>query len=163
GLSAISVFGETVGVRLLISSALGSVIVIGVLVAVLFIRLATNLAIPGWATYTVGLLIVALLNLITVAIVVTLVILASRNNISFLYAAASQWTCLEPDGRLAEDLRRTAQSRGFDRCTVVAGKIQDLGSFPRFDTILYIDVLEHIPDDTNELAEAAARLKPNGT
>lgn len=32
----------------------------------------------------------------------------------------------------------------------------------RFDTILYIDVLEHIADDRAELVEAARRLNPGG-
>src|SRR6185503_3856669 len=33
---------------------------------------------------------------------------------------------------------------------------------PSFDTILYIDVLEHIEDDRRELERAACRLKPGG-
>jgi hypothetical protein len=32
----------------------------------------------------------------------------------------------------------------------------------RFDTILYIDVLEHIEDDRAELAASGARLRPGG-
>jgi 2-polyprenyl-3-methyl-5-hydroxy-6-metoxy-1,4-benzoquinol methylase len=33
---------------------------------------------------------------------------------------------------------------------------------PRFDCILYIDVLEHIENDRQELIEAKKRLKPGG-
>ena len=37
-----------------------------------------------------------------------------------------------------------------------------LPSEDRFDTILYVDVLEHIEDDRGELAGAAARLRTGG-
>jgi len=91
GLSAISVFGETVGVRLMLGAALASLALIGVLVAVVVVRLTTTLAIPGWATYTGGLLIVALLNVITLAIALTLLVLASRNNMSFVPMRDYSW------------------------------------------------------------------------
>jgi glycosyltransferase involved in cell wall biosynthesis len=91
GLSAISVFGETVGVRLLIGSAVASLVLLLVLALVFFIRLTTTLAIPGWATYTGGLLVVALLGVINVAIVVTLIVLSSRNNMSFLPLRDYSW------------------------------------------------------------------------
>ena len=79
------------GVRLLIGSGVASLLLLGVLALVLFIRLMTTLAIPGWATYTGGLLVVALLSVINVAIVVTLVVLSSRNNMSFLPLRDYSW------------------------------------------------------------------------
>jgi glycosyltransferase involved in cell wall biosynthesis len=91
GLSAISVFGETVGVRLMLGAGVASLLLITVLVAVVVIRLTTTLAIPGWATYTGGLLIVALLNVITLAIALTLLVLASRNNMSFVPMRDYSW------------------------------------------------------------------------
>jgi polyisoprenyl-phosphate glycosyltransferase len=91
GLSAISVFGETVGVRLLIGSAVASLVLVAVLALVLFIRLTTTLAIPGWATYTGGLLVIALLSVINVAAVVTVIVLSSRNNMSFLPLRDYSW------------------------------------------------------------------------
>jgi hypothetical protein len=39
----------------------------------------------------------------------------------------------------------------------------DLEPSPRYDTILYIDVLEHIEDDCGELRRAARLLGDNGT
>jgi 2-polyprenyl-3-methyl-5-hydroxy-6-metoxy-1,4-benzoquinol methylase len=41
---------------------------------------------------------------------------------------------------------------------VQIGTTADLDPRSRFDTILYIDVLEHIEDDRAEMARAAERL-----
>ena len=42
------------------------------------------------------------------------------------------------------------------------GTVASLPSEDRFDTILYVDVLEHIEDDRGELTGSAARLRPGG-
>ncbi|QQP92903.1 class I SAM-dependent methyltransferase (plasmid) [Skermanella sp. TT6] len=76
---------------------------------------------------------------------------------------AIEWVCLEPDPALSDRLRRSVDAgRLPDRCRVVTGTVADLGAEDRFDTVLYIDVLEHIEDDRAELARAAARLEPGG-
>jgi hypothetical protein len=46
---------------------------------------------------------------------------------------------------------------------VVNGTIDDIDPNDTFDTILFIDVLEHIKDDRGELVRAANHLKPLGT
>ena len=62
GLSAISVFSDRVFVRVMIAfTILALVAFIGILVVV-SVRLFTELAIPGWATSTVGLLLLILLQ-----------------------------------------------------------------------------------------------------
>lgn len=74
-----------------------------------------------------------------------------------------QWTCLEPDGQLVAELKSVLTRNNLDQsCRVVTGTISDLPSGERFDTIIYVDVLEHIPDDRAELARAAERLRPGG-
>lgn len=84
GLSAISVFAEIVGARLTLAIvALGSVVA-ALLVAVPVIRWGTDLAIPGWATTAAGLLLVIVLQMLTVALGLTLLVLFNRNNLSFL-------------------------------------------------------------------------------
>ncbi len=70
-----------------------------------------------------------------------------------------RWTCLEPDRELADRLRDAVPGDG--RYETVVGTLQDLPG-RRFDTILYIDVLEHIEDDHAEMLRAAAHLKPGG-
>ena len=47
-------------------------------------------------------------------------------------------------------------------CDVVAGTIDRIDTAAQFDTILYIDVLEHIADDRAELARAGRHLAPEG-
>jgi len=68
--------------------------------------------------------------------------------------AAREWTSLEPDptlaGRIAAD------------CRVLVGTMAAMDPAARFETILYIDVLEHIADDQEELARAAGHLAGDG-
>jgi 2-polyprenyl-3-methyl-5-hydroxy-6-metoxy-1,4-benzoquinol methylase len=73
------------------------------------------------------------------------------------------WRCLEPDPRLAAILEQTLRQHWprFEP-DVLVGSIEALRGEQSFDTILYIDVLEHIEDDRTELARAAALLASRG-
>ena len=73
------------------------------------------------------------------------------------------WLCLEPDAAMADRLAE-AIARGElpACCRARAGTVRDLPPDARFDAILYVDVLEHIEDDTGELAAAARALGPAG-
>ena len=84
-------------------------------------------------------------------------------------AAVRRWVCLEPDARLLEQLRNSVTSANEasssrERWNVEArlGTVESLGAGEQFDAILYIDVLEHIPDDAMEIRRAAARLRDGG-
>ena len=72
-----------------------------------------------------------------------------------------RFVCLEPDaqlvGRLAEDLR--GEARKYE---VICGTLESLPCQEQFDTICYIDVLEHIENDAAELNRAAAQLRRGG-
>lgn len=76
--------------------------------------------------------------------------------------ARRRWVCLEPDALLAERLRNAVNEARVPRCEVTVGTIQSLPDGERFDTLLYIDVLEHIADDAAELRRAAQRLRGGG-
>jgi SAM-dependent methyltransferase len=70
--------------------------------------------------------------------------------------------CLEPDVELAGKI---AEKIGTDLppfCQSVAGTLKDIPTTSRFDTILYIDVIEHIENDQEELTRAASHLAPGG-
>src|SRR5206468_4391930 len=73
----------------------------------------------------------------------------------------SRFVCLEPDtelvGRLADQLR--AGSRKYE---TICGTLASIPAEECFDTICYIDVLEHIEDDAGEMKRAAAHLRPGG-
>ena len=74
-----------------------------------------------------------------------------------------EWWCLEPDAALLAQVETKIQRGDLPACCrPVRGVLADLPPLPRFDTILYIDVLEHIEDDRAELEAAAMRLQPRG-
>jgi SAM-dependent methyltransferase len=75
----------------------------------------------------------------------------------------SDWTCLEPDRRLAAALPvKLEEYRLPFRTRVRCGTLADLHPTYRFDAVLYIDVLEHIRDDAGELVRAAAQVAEGG-
>jgi SAM-dependent methyltransferase len=75
----------------------------------------------------------------------------------------SRWTALEPDASLAELMRQRLASEPLPSpIEVQVGTLADLPAGALFDTILYIDVLEHIQDDRAEMGRAAAHLAPGG-
>src|SRR4051812_6022622 len=64
--------------------------------------------------------------------------------------AIDSWTCLEPDAKLADRLRlEIAQDSvlAARSVQVTTGTMADVPAGALFDTILYIDVLEHIEND----------------
>jgi hypothetical protein len=69
------------------------------------------------------------------------------------------WHCLEPDPNLAR--RLTEAVAGIPGCSSSTGMIDSLAG-RQFDSILYIDVLEHIEADRDELRRAAELLRPGG-
>jgi polyisoprenyl-phosphate glycosyltransferase len=84
GLSAISVYGELVSVRLLVALGVlvGACLVgLGVTVG---LRFFTDLAVPGWATTAAGLLTIVLLQAVMFAFLLVFLILGGRNGLTFL-------------------------------------------------------------------------------
>ncbi len=84
GMSAISVFGDIVGVRLLIASMAGSLTAALGILAVIAVRIFTNRAIPGWATYSIGTLAIIIIQFVTIATSFTFTMLSNRINLSFV-------------------------------------------------------------------------------
>lgn len=80
-----------------------------------------------------------------------------------LALSTSRWIALEPDPEMARTLERRVASGALPaRVEVHACALAALPELGAVDTILYVDVLEHIADDRAELAEAARRLSPGG-
>jgi polyisoprenyl-phosphate glycosyltransferase len=101
GMSAISVYGDVVGVRLLLGSMLGSLLAAAGIAAVLAVRLFTDRAIPAWATYSIGALAIIFIQFVTLALSFTFTFLSNRINLSFvplrdyeLFVAGVQDICL---------------------------------------------------------------------
>lgn len=85
-------------------------------------------------------------------------------NTPYLFGESrARWVCLEPDAALVA--RIPAQLQGYAWAGTVetrAGTLQDLPAGEQFDTLLYIDVLEHIEDDRAEMRAAFTHLAPGG-
>jgi hypothetical protein len=74
-----------------------------------------------------------------------------------------RWTCLEPDASLAERLGEEIRTGELPSCCEVSvGTLENRTDTERFDTLLYIDVLEHIEDDREELLRGLSFLRPGG-
>ncbi|HEX6097603.1 MAG TPA: glycosyltransferase [Thermoanaerobaculia bacterium] len=84
GLSAIAVNGDVLGVRALMATCALIVAMITAIVVAVGIRLYTNLAIPGWATYVVALATVILIEAIILSLFFIFTILSGRNQVNFI-------------------------------------------------------------------------------
>ena len=74
-----------------------------------------------------------------------------------------RWVCLEPDPKLAQQVDQAIREGSIPPCcSTTVGTIDQFESEPSFDTLIYIDVLEHIEDDRGELTRAAELLKLGG-
>jgi SAM-dependent methyltransferase len=74
--------------------------------------------------------------------------------------AVVSWTALEPDPELFRELKRNL--RDLELVQAVLGTVDRIHADERFDTIVYVDVLEHVEDDGAELDRAAQHLAPGG-
>ncbi len=74
-----------------------------------------------------------------------------------------KWICLEPDPALYNELARKIESHQFPPCcSAIKGITRDLPKEEKYDAILYIDVIEHIEHDDEELAYARELLAEGG-
>lgn len=75
----------------------------------------------------------------------------------------TRWLCLEPDPAMGERLESLIITHELpSTCQVKVGLVADLQPQERFDSIVYIDVLEHIENDRAELESACSHLKSGG-
>ncbi len=95
GWSALSVYGEVVSVRLLLTGLGLSAVTAAVLAAALCLRLGTALAAPGWALYALACLLVLEVEGILGAGVLGFVLIGGRSNTSFLPARDAHYFILE--------------------------------------------------------------------
>lgn len=74
-----------------------------------------------------------------------------------------EWLCLEPDSYLCSEIDTLILSGQLPQCCRTrCSFVLDLPLEAKFDTIIYIDVLEHIKDDIVEISHAAKHLVPGG-
>ena len=73
----------------------------------------------------------------------------------------ASYTFLEPDAGLLEEVAANVKSPALKNAERINGNTADLAG-RQFDTILYIDVIEHIADAKSELQRAYDLLAPGG-
>jgi SAM-dependent methyltransferase len=85
-------------------------------------------------------------------------------NTPYLFGASRRrWVCLEPDAALTAQIPDRLKEYSWSPVVETrVGTLPDIPARETFDTLLYIDVLEHIEDDHGELRAALARLVPGG-
>jgi SAM-dependent methyltransferase len=76
----------------------------------------------------------------------------------------AQLTALEPDPKLHDELvRRTKRYPEVQTLNVTSTDLLQSDMHPTFDSVVYVNVLEHILDDVGELRTALRLLVPGGT
>ena len=86
-----------------------------------------------------------------------------NNTTAFLNCSYHKWLCLEPDNNLLKSLRLNTNLSQSTKHYFQNGTTNDLDKSILFDSILYIDVLEHIYMDRAELIRASQLLNTNGS
>lgn len=81
------------------------------------------------------------------------------------YASSfNSWLAIEPDETQFQNLLELKNSQNLDeKVSISCGDLSHLPADIFFDTILYIDVLEHIEKDSFELENAFLRLNKGGS
>lgn len=74
--------------------------------------------------------------------------------------SVKKWVCIEPDKKLADQI--TYQGGLAKELEINAMYLSDYNADVKFDSIIYIDVIEHIENDVGELEVALNYLKPGG-
>lgn len=74
----------------------------------------------------------------------------------------TEWLCIEPDNRLEQHVVAMIENNELPYCCKsICGVLSDVKN-KQADAIIYIDVIEHIEDDKEELLKASTYLKPGG-
>lgn len=73
------------------------------------------------------------------------------------------WLCLEPDAQLIKEME-IKKENGYlpSFIEIITDTLDGIDVNRKFDAIIYIDVIEHIKNDAEELKKAANFLKPEG-
>lgn len=74
-----------------------------------------------------------------------------------------EWICLEPDSVLRSEIERLITQKKLPSCCrAQGGFVSNIPMEQKVDTVIYIDVLEHIENDRAELQEATSHLSQEG-
>jgi polyisoprenyl-phosphate glycosyltransferase len=116
GLTAMSVFSDQVSARLLAASAGFAVLAAALMVAAVCVRMFTDLAIPGWTTYTIGALLGLVVQCVTFTILFAFMIASRRNSVGFILQRDAAYfilgrTAVQGNSQIAELGRALDQAK----------------------------------------------------
>lgn len=103
GLSAISVYGETIGTRSLLATGLLAALAAAGMVTVVVIRLGTDHAIPGWATGAFTAFMIVVLQAFQASLLFAFSVLQSRGGGRFLPIRDYSWYVKEVRSKLSDE------------------------------------------------------------
>jgi glycosyltransferase involved in cell wall biosynthesis len=84
GLSAIAVFAETAGIRLMMASLVASLISLALIAVLLVLRFAGTVTVPLWTNYALAILVVLLAQGLAFTGIIAFLLLATRNSNAFI-------------------------------------------------------------------------------
>lgn len=86
------------------------------------------------------------------------------NTVNFINdESIKKWVCVEPDLELSRQIDVNLKNeKGFKKLDIVPSFLSNYKTIDKFDTIMYIDVIEHIEKDKDELVTALSFLKEGG-
>ena len=74
-----------------------------------------------------------------------------------------EWLCLEPDKDLSIFIDKRIEQKELQACCVnKRGRLNNIDKGKKYDAILYIDVIEHLKNDYEEIRNASNYLNQNG-
>jgi polyisoprenyl-phosphate glycosyltransferase len=91
GLAGIASFHDAVATRILLANVAGVVVMLGALIALGITRFFTGVAIPGWAAYAAGLVLILLVQLVGLSFSLVFTLVTNRVNLLFLPARDYQF------------------------------------------------------------------------
>jgi hypothetical protein len=84
GLSAMSVYSDVIGIRIVVLTAIAVLLGFATLTSVVVIRSFTHWAIPGWATNVFGITLMLICQAVIISLLFTFGVLASRGGQTFI-------------------------------------------------------------------------------
>ena len=84
GIAGIATFHERVATRILLTNVIGLFLLCALLVVIAGVRVATSRAIPGWATYTTGFVLVLAIQLVAMSFSLVFTLISNRSNMPFV-------------------------------------------------------------------------------
>lgn len=84
GLSAMSVYGDRIGVRLLTATGAAAAVMLAAFIALLGVKFLGGIAVSKWAAYAMAGILIVLFQMLAIALVFVFIVLAGRDSSSFL-------------------------------------------------------------------------------